>query len=96
MIGKELGGLVGLPWDSRGADLARRLLGEIAAGRTVPGKLLAELAACVLEQRPIVLAQEVRAGGPHRLRAAIELAALLLTVEAAPVQEGCAQSGSGP
>ena len=91
----ELGGLVELAWNSHGSDLARRLLGDVAAGRTVSGQLLAELADSVLGLRTVVLAQEILTGGPHRLRAAIELAALLLAAEVAPIQGDCVQSGRG-
>lgn len=57
----------------------------------MPGQLLAELAASVLEQRSIVLAQEILGGGAHRLRAAIELAALLLADQAT---EGATEKAS--
>lgn len=67
---------------------ARSLLAQVAAGQTVSGALLAELAQEVLGQRAVALAQEILAGGPHRLRAAIELAALVLAEETDGMSEG--------
>jgi len=52
----------------------------------VDHKLIAELADAILDIDEVRLALEVRAGGPHAVRRALELAALLLAraVEGAP------------
>jgi hypothetical protein len=60
-------------------DPARLLLTLTAQGAPIPAALLDQLAAVVLDQEIVRLALEVRAGGPHRLRRALELAAALCT-----------------
>lgn len=58
------------------AAVARRVVAAVAGG-AIPPELLAELADVVLDAEPVRLALEVRAGGPHALRRALELAALI-------------------
>ena len=62
------------------AATARRLLGAVARGAPITEDDLRELADGVLAtaDESIRLALELREGGPHRVRRAIELAALIL------------------
>jgi hypothetical protein len=63
------------------AEAARRLLLAVAEGRPVSPELIDDLVRGVLETEPVRLALEVRSGGPHALRRALELAALLAEPE---------------
>ena len=53
------------------------MVAAVGTGAVTPA-LLAELADAVLDIDEVRLASEVRAGGPHAVRRALELAALLL------------------
>jgi len=67
-------------------ERARAVIAAIANG-AVGSDLLAALADAVLDVDAVRLALEVRAGGPHALRRAIELAALVLA-SAAKAESG--------
>ncbi len=65
-------------WGNHGAtSIAQRVIAAVANGAVAP-ELLAELANAVLDIDEVRLALEVRAGGPHAVRRALELAALVL------------------
>jgi hypothetical protein len=73
-------------WGNHGATaIAQRVIAAVSSG-AVACELLGELADAVLDVDEVRLAVEVRAGGPHAVRRALELAALLLAraVEVAP------------
>ena len=57
---------------------ARRFLSAVASGETLTREMLCELADVVLESEVVRLAREVREGGEHAVRRAIELAAVVL------------------
>jgi len=52
-----------------------------AHGLPVPEQLLEDLAAAVLSQQAAALALAVRAGGPHQLDRALELAELVMRLD---------------
>ncbi len=69
--------------DLRGTfGTARALLAALAQGEQ-PDALANELADCVLGEEAVRLAIEVRNGGPHVWRRAIELAGVVLAAERA-------------
>jgi hypothetical protein len=63
------------------SELARELLSRVARGAAVLEAELDELASMVLGHEFVQLVMQVREPGPHRLRRALELAALLVAPE---------------
>ncbi|MEQ9080453.1 MAG: hypothetical protein RLP09_41695, partial [Sandaracinaceae bacterium] len=61
----------------RGVDAAREVLVLASAGQPIPAALIEALRAAVLEREDVRLALALDGGGPHRARAAIELAGML-------------------
>ena len=69
-------------WGNRGAtQIAQRVIAAVSSGAVEP-ELLAQLADAVLDVDAVRLALEVRAGGVHAVRRAIELAAIVLAASA--------------
>jgi hypothetical protein len=73
---------------------ARAFLAAVAQGEA-PDELADELAAAVLDDDLVRLALAVAAGGEHRWRRAIELAAAILATERAGTSAGAGNTSGG-
>jgi hypothetical protein len=67
-------------WTERGP--AERLIRAVAAGETPSGALIEAVALLVLGREDVALARRALAGGEHGVRAAVQLAGMLLNGEA--------------
>lgn len=75
-------------------EVARAFLGAVLSGRPVPTQLIHQLTEAVLDRDEVRLALEVREGGPHAVRRAIELAALLVAHQGCSVGDPSASGSS--
>lgn len=70
-------------------QVARAVLAVAGSSDAIPAELAVALADSVLEQAQIRMAEEVRSGGEHAARRAIELATLILrSVDVPDAKEG--------